>query len=152
MAILSRHPGLEVTVEVDGTPLPEYNIDQAYTEGDESRNSTTTDAHIIANENVGNTPASISSADTQVIKYIQSPSSGEFTIRFKCMPEFGYASDHVYLEPSLDGKTISIPDSLYSPQDGCDGQVCYGGVSLQDGSMVSQRFRFTEPIVGVSIL
>lgn len=150
MAILPRHPGFEVTIEVDGIPLPEYDLDEAHVEGNEPRAPTTTEVDHIAYRSVKGTLTAVSSK-RKLIKYIQSPSSGEFTIRYKCRPNFGHAPDCIYLEPSLDGKTIPVPDSRYSLQDGCHSEVCEGGLALQDGSMILQRFKFTEPTVGMSI-
>ncbi|KAF2441888.1 hypothetical protein P171DRAFT_446700 [Karstenula rhodostoma CBS 690.94] len=79
-----------------------------------------------------------------MMKYIETPLSSEFIIRYKCSPGFRYASDHVYLEPSLDRKVVFIPDIRYSLKGGCESQICCGVEAWQGDVMQSHRFNFTE--------
>ncbi|KAL1612524.1 hypothetical protein SLS60_000751 [Paraconiothyrium brasiliense] len=136
MAILPRYPGFEVTVEVNGIPLPEHAPVKIV------------EANAMPTDDAESAPTATPLAATSIVKYVESPLSSEFTIRYKCTPGFGYASDHIYLEPSLDGKAILVPDLRYSPEHGCDSQVCYGGASWQGDAMRTQRFRFAELDIG----
>jgi hypothetical protein len=148
MAILPRYPGFEVTVEVGDNPLPEYDFVEAHVGENALIDAATARADPIPGEDADVAPAPTSSEVTKVAKYIASPLSGEFTIRYKCKSDFGYASDLVYLEPSLDGKVIFIPNLRYSLKDGYDSQVCHGGEVWQGDAMRAHRFSFTELNIG----
>jgi hypothetical protein len=148
MAIITRYPGFEVTVEVGDTPLPEYDFVEANAGGNAPVDAAAPEADVIPSHNADVATASTSSNIKRVTKYIESPLSGEFTIRYKCKSDFGYASNRIYVEPSLDGKAILIPDLRYSPKDGYDSQVCHGGEVWQGDVMRVHRFRFTELNIG----
>ena len=140
MAILTQQPSFEVTVEVNGHALQEYNFVQRADGASPDANS---------DDNVQGAPVANRPSPTKVVNYIEAPLSGEFTIRYTCKPGFSHSSDRIYADISLDGKTIFIPDLHFSPCNSMDSQVCYGGEIWRDGGMLSQKFMFNELIVGM---
>lgn len=122
MAITTGHPGFEVTIEVDGTPLLEYNL-----EADDS--------------DATPTPANTT------LKYVEAPSGSEFSVRYLYRPPFNPTSD-VQPDISLDGKFILVPSIDISPKDGCESYICGGGQITVDEKTYVQKFKFAELIIG----
>ncbi|KAF1970559.1 hypothetical protein BU23DRAFT_570718 [Bimuria novae-zelandiae CBS 107.79] len=143
MAILSRHPSFEVVIEMNDNALPEYEFGRPGSP-DHERLDAGFDG------DVDGVPAAAPSPPTTIIKYVEAPLNGEFTIRYSCKLGFGHSSERIYADISLDGKAILILDIRFSPRDGMDSQVCYGGEMYRDGEMFAQKFRFAELNVGKS--
>lgn len=135
MAIITDHPGFEVTLEVNGSPLPEYN------------SSPHQDTGAAAGDTEG-TPPTLS---TPVVKYVEASGGTEFTIRYMYKPPFN-PSFTIHPGVFLDGKCIIMPDIECSPKDGHEGYICRGGQTFADGRIYAQRFMFADLAVGESDL
>lgn len=141
MAVLSQLSDFEVTIEVEDNPLPEYDfvgpLDEQHAKADATA----------AKDDASPSNVTYTGAERKAVcvtKYIEVPLSREFTIRYKCSPNFEHDSDRIYLEPSLDGRAVFIPDVRYVPMGGDYSHVCYGGEVWHGDTMRSHRFKFTE--------
>jgi hypothetical protein len=87
-------PGLDVTIEVDGAALPEYNY---YSAQDQDMPSSST-------------------------KYVEAPSGAEFSIRYLFRPPFAPPSD-VLMDILFDDKYVQAPFFEHGRKDGCEGYL-----------------------------
>ncbi|KAI2485389.1 hypothetical protein Ptr902_04329 [Pyrenophora tritici-repentis] len=111
-------PGLEVTIEVDNTALPEYS--HPPTENQEPT------------ENLGST-----------IRYIEAPSATDFSIHYLYRPEFTPPSS-VHIEIVLDDTYVQAPFFEWGGKEDCEGYVCKKAASIVAGQDFTQGFRFAE--------
>ncbi|PZD23905.1 hypothetical protein A1F96_09813, partial [Pyrenophora tritici-repentis] len=111
-------PGLEVTIEVDNTALPEYS--HPPTENQEPT------------ENLGST-----------IRYIEAPSATDFSIHYLYRPEFTPPSP-VHIEIVLDDTYVQAPFFEWGGKEDCEGYVCKKAASIVAGQDFTQGFRFAE--------
>ena len=88
MAILGALPGIEVTIESQGTALSEYNDDTEWAQW------APRDEYSVG-------------ADKWMSKYVECVSDTEFQLRFSMKPPFKMDSDKLSFDVSMDGQGIA---------------------------------------------
>lgn len=121
MAISENIPGLDVTIEVDGIALPEYNDESAC------------DKRFLCSSS----------------KYVEAPPGAEFAIRYLFRPPFSPPFD-VLMDILLDNQYVPVPYFEGGGKDGCEGYVYSKASMKKDGRDFMQKFRFTELSTGKS--
>lgn len=115
MAIATDIPGLEVTIEVDGQPLPEFDYDKADDDSLETSNA----------------------------KYVRTVSGAEFAIRYLTRPPFAPPSQ-IQMDILLDDNYIQAPFSEWAGKDGCEGYLFSKASVAVGGQNFTRAFRFSE--------
>jgi hypothetical protein len=123
MAIAPGIPGLEVTIEVADSPLPEYN----YT------------ANGADHELSGSTAA----------RYIEAPAGAEFEIRTLYKPPFQPLMS-IYMDIILDCNYVQAPLEAPGGKDGCEGYRYGQATFVDEDRSITRRFRFAELAIGKS--
>jgi hypothetical protein len=115
MAIATDMPGLEVTIEVDGIALPEYD----------------------------HAPADDRDIATTAIRYVEAPSATDFAIRYLYRPPFTPPSA-VQMDIMLDTATFKLRTLNGGGKEECEGYPCSKSTSSVGGQDFTQGFRFAE--------
>jgi hypothetical protein len=121
MAIADEILGLDVTIEVDGAALPEYNY---YSAQD----------HEIPNSNT---------------KYLEAPSGAEFSIRYLFRPPFAPPSD-VHMDVMFDDKYVQVPFIEHGGKDGCEVYLSSRSTMKVEGRDFTQKFHFSKLQTGMT--
>lgn len=115
MAIATNIPGLEVTIEVDGEPLLEYDYE----------------------------PVHDPNLETSNVKYVKAVSGAEFAIRYLVRPPFSPPSQ-IQMDIVLDDNYVQAPFSEWAGKDGCEGYLFSKASSAVGGQNFTRVFRFSE--------
>ncbi|KAH6875347.1 hypothetical protein BKA58DRAFT_119538 [Alternaria rosae] len=115
MAIATDIPGLQVTIEVDGTALTEY--EHGIIEDDDTATSAT--------------------------RYIGAPLAGNFSIRYLFRPPLSRHSA-VQMDVLLDGNYVQAPFVEWGGKEDCEGYICSRSTSSIGGHSFTQGFQFAE--------
>jgi hypothetical protein len=115
MAIAADMPGLEVTIEVDGIALPEYD----------------------------HAPVDDRDIATTAIRYVEAPSATDFAIRYLYRPPFTPPSA-VQMDIMLDDSYIQAPYIEWGGKEESEGYLCSKSTSSVRGQDFTQGFRFAE--------
>jgi hypothetical protein len=115
MAIAPGIPGLEVVVEVDAKPLPEFEYEHA--EDDETAIS--------------------------IAKYIEAPPVTDFSIRYLYRPPFTPPSA-IQMDIVLDGNYVQAPFVEWGSKEDREGYLCSRSISSTRGRSFTQGFQFAE--------
>lgn len=134
MAIVLAVPGLEVTVEVDNVPLPEYQYADEETDQDEEEDALGAEHREPADS---------------VTKYIEVTSGAEFSVRmlFKVPLD---ATMPAHADIYIDNNYIQAPLRETGDVVNLRGYKYAMAMSNEDGQMVTQRFRFSKLSIGKS--
>jgi len=124
MAIASALPGLEVTIEVAGEPLAEFD----YTPADALQDVT---------------------APQTASKYIEASSGAEFEIRTLYRQPYNPTS-LVQVDIMLDDTYVLVPFEEPGRKDGCEGYKYAKATFITDGVSSTQKFRFSTLVAGKS--
>jgi hypothetical protein len=116
MAISPDLPGLNVTIEVAGELLPEYEYDTADTN------------HVYST--------------SKAAKYIEAPSDAKFTIHTLYRTPFDPPL-RVHVEIMLDGNYVQAPVLEPGREDGCDGYKYSKATFMKNGEAETRKFRFS---------
>lgn len=119
MAIDTNLPGLDVTIEVAGTALAEYDYD------------------LVNDREVA----------TSTVKYVETPSGAEFAIRCLFRPPFTPPSA-VSMDIMLDGNYLQAPFVEPDYKDGYKGYICSRAALRIDGQSFTQKLRFSQLTTG----
>lgn len=125
MAISADNPGFEVTIEVEGTALREF---------DHEPSTSTTDQPVDQFANA-------------ITKYLEAPSGSEFVIRYTYKPPFN-PTFLVHAEVTLDGQLMLAPDNTIDFKDGNESWTCSSTTYTVDNQAFAQKFRFAELDIG----
>ncbi|KAL1797329.1 hypothetical protein ACET3X_003935 [Alternaria dauci] len=115
MAFASGIPGLEVTVEVDSTALPEHEY--VGVEEDE--------------------------VTTSITKYIEAPPATDFSVRYLYRPPFTPPLA-IQMDIVLDGNYVQAPFIEWGSKEDCEGYLCSRSTSSNGGHSFTQGFQFAE--------
>jgi hypothetical protein len=115
MAITTGIPGLEVTIEVDAIPLPEYQ--HGLLEDDE--------------------------VPTSSSKYIEAPPATDFSIRYLFRPPF-IPPSAIQMDVLLDDNYVQAPFVEWGGKEDCEGYICSRSTSSIGGHSFTQGFQFVE--------
>jgi hypothetical protein len=118
MAVVPELPGLEVTVEVEGESLAEYEYQPQH------------DLQDVAATNV-------------VSRYVEAPSGEAFAIRTSYKPPYDPTSS-VHVDIVLDGNYILAPLEERAGKDNCQGYKYANSTSIVEGVSSTQTFRFGD--------
>jgi hypothetical protein len=121
MAVIPELPGLQVTVEVAGEALQEYNHDATDTGHTYLQHRTT--------------------------KYIDAPAGEEFEIRMLYQAPYD-PSLPVHVEVMLDGNYVLAPYLEAGSKDGCEGYKYGKATFMGEGEAETCKFRFSVLATG----
>ncbi|KAJ4339710.1 hypothetical protein N0V95_007704 [Ascochyta clinopodiicola] len=124
MAIIPSIPGLDVTIEVDNTALPEHEY--------EDEDTTTTPNEIF---------------DDSATKYLEVPSGAEFSVRWLLKPPFEPTAA-IHATVMLDGFFLNAPVRETADKDNIRGYKYAKTTSKEGGQDFTQSFRFSELEIG----
>lgn len=127
MAISAGIPGLEVTIEVAGKILKEFDF--------ETPTSSVT------------TPSPDPPTNTTT-KHLEAPSGTEFSIRYTFNEPFT-PTFPIHMDVTLDGQIILEPHADIDPKDGRESWVCSSTAYTVDEQAYTQNFRFSELTIGM---
>lgn len=121
MAITAGLPGLQVTVNVNGEALTEYD-------------------YVVEN-------ASQDAAQQSAAKYIEAPAGAEFEICTLYKPPYTPMS-FVYPGIIMDGNYVHAPYEKWGGKEDCEGYVYHKARSFDEGMLVTRNFRFSTLQIG----